>query len=210
MNETPASQMAPQSTGTPVFTPNHTHQVTNETPASPITQQNTETTVFTLNQTQQVHAEPSYETPSKLNQAEENLDDEAETGIQVLPPNVTQQRLVDIKQQTFTHKTHSQSNPLILTRKELSRRVFPMRLGEHLQPYFSPPKKFHTSETPTEKFPWNSILRKHKTSTIFEILLKRLKTNLKKINQVEIVDSGAEGDRTVELRETIITAFRRS
>ncbi|KAF3567072.1 hypothetical protein DY000_02013386 [Brassica cretica] len=89
MNETHASQMAPQSTGTPVFTPNHTHQVTNETPASPITQQNTETPVFTLNQTQQ--AEPSYETPSKPNQAEENLDDEAETGIQVLPPNVTQQ-----------------------------------------------------------------------------------------------------------------------
>ncbi|KAG5397069.1 hypothetical protein IGI04_018883 [Brassica rapa subsp. trilocularis] len=95
-------------------------EATNETHASPIAQPSNETLVFTPNQTQWNEAEPSYETPSKPNQAEENLDDEEntqaldntpaptmstpildqnqnadaeiQTETQILPPNVTQQR----------------------------------------------------------------------------------------------------------------------
>ncbi|WZZ77676.1 hypothetical protein YC2023_098248 [Brassica napus] len=49
---------------------------TNETSASPTAQQSIETPVFTPNQTQQMGTETTNETPSKPNQAEENLNDE--------------------------------------------------------------------------------------------------------------------------------------
>ncbi|KAF2617751.1 hypothetical protein F2Q68_00038667 [Brassica cretica] len=48
----------------------------NETHASPTVQQSIETPVFTPNQTQQMGTETTNETPSKPNQAEENLNDE--------------------------------------------------------------------------------------------------------------------------------------